>query len=220
MRELVLHVPVHVGGHDIMFFCSHRPTMPQLLRPTRQWLLQPVPHGIRIAGLALCGRHSAACPALAMPRDLLLMPASQLQNIRRLDLWDAPCPDFPPMPRLTHLTVTCEPDPAHAMLPLRSLTMLQGLEIHGIGSCPSLSSLSRLTRLVLGSHPLPAEGAPAGPAVPPVYQASADLPQVLKVCHASSILLPPTSALACQILSHMLQGPSSSKISGPELGLP
>ena len=150
MQELMLHVPVHVGPQDIIFCLVRRVTMPQLLRPTRQWLLPPVPRGIRIKGLALCGGHSAACPAAAMPRDLLLMPTSQLRTIRRLDLWDAQCPEFPPMARLSDLTMSFEPVAAHAMLPLPKLTMLEALAIHGVDSCPSLSSLSRLTRLVLG----------------------------------------------------------------------
>ena len=72
MGELVLHVPMNVGGHEGDFsLCRQVP---------RQWLLQPVPHGIRIAGLALCGRHSATRPAAAMPKDLFLMPMSQLQT--------------------------------------------------------------------------------------------------------------------------------------------
>ena len=185
MRELVLHMPVLVGDDVSAFpvsFCFHDIPRPQLLPPTKQWLLQPVPHGLRIAELALCGQRRAACPSLAMPQDLILLPPSQLQNIQRLALWDAQCPDLPPMPRLTHLAMSFEPVAAHAALPLPSLNMLEVLEIHGADSCPSLSSLSRLTRLVLVSHPLP-----AGPTRPPVYRASADLSQVLKVCYILNV---------------------------------
>ena len=70
MRELVLNVPVNMYAFP---------------PPTRQWLLQPVPHGLRITGLALFG-HSAAYPAAAVPQDLLLMQISQLEDIQHLEL--------------------------------------------------------------------------------------------------------------------------------------
>ena len=119
------------------------------------------------------------------------------------------------MPRLTHLTMSFEPVAAHAALPLLSLTMLEVLAIHGVDSCPSLSSLSRLTRLVLVSHPLP-----VGPSRPPVYRASADLSQVLKVCYIFNVAAIHKRLWPCQTLSHMLPGSSSITSSGPELGLP
>ena len=87
MRELVLHMPVLVGGDVSAFpvsFSFHDVPMPQLLPPTRQWLLQPVPHGLRIAELALCGQRRAACPSLAILQDLVLLPPSQLRSIQRL----------------------------------------------------------------------------------------------------------------------------------------
>lgn len=138
MQELVLHVPVNtlVPAPDAVS------TSPWLPYPTRQWLLQPVPRSLRIAGLALCGKHSAARPAMAMPWDLFHMQMSQLQNIQCLDLWNAQCPDFPPMPRLSRLTMSHEPVTGHAMLPLPKLTMLEVLFIQGVDHCPSLSCLS------------------------------------------------------------------------------
>ena len=82
MQELVSHVPVNtlVPAPDAVS------TSPWLPYPTRQWLLRPVPRSLRIAGLALCGSHSAARPAMAMPWDLFHMQMSQLQNIQCLDL--------------------------------------------------------------------------------------------------------------------------------------
>ena len=128
-----------------------------------------------------------------MFRDLFLMPTSQLQNIQRLDLFDAQCPDSHAQADTPDHVISAYSSPC--MLPLSSLTMLEELVIHGIDSCPSLSSLSKLNRLVLVSHLLPTGSGHPGP---PVYQASADLymSQTLKVCLASSILLPPTSAFA------------------------
>ena len=108
MRELILHVPVQVGCCRPQ--CSLPATRSRRFCLTRLWLLQPAPHDIRIAGLALCGEHYGACPAAAVPQDLLLMQTSQLQNIQRLEVRDAQCPDFPPMPRLTHLTMSFEPE--------------------------------------------------------------------------------------------------------------
>ena len=183
MEELVLHVPVNARAPAF----DMGSTCPWLLFPTGQWLLQPVPHGIRIARLALCGRHSAARPAAAMPRDLLLMQASQLQNIQRLDLWDAQCPDFPPMPRLTCLTLSFEAVTAHAMLPLPNLTVLEVLVIQGIGSCPSLSCLSRLTRNSLSANHLSGST---------MYPVSADVLQSIKVCNACSAMSVCTDAFA------------------------
>ena len=76
------------------------------------------------------------------------MQKTQLQNIKRRDLWDAQCPDIPPMPRLTHLFVSFANE-AVAMLHLSKFTLLQVLVIRGVNSCPSLSCLSRLTGLSL-----------------------------------------------------------------------
>ena len=84
------------------------------------------------------------------------------------------------MSRLSDLTMLFEPVAAHAMLPFPKRTQLEVLCIHGVDHCPSLSLLSRLTRLELTSHALSG---------PPVYQASADMSQVIEVCHASSTLL-------------------------------
>ena len=91
-------MPVHVGGWG-----RHRGSgyLPRLLSPTRQWLLQPVPHGIRISGLLLLGNHDPVCPTAAMPWDLCVMQASQLQNIQCLDIGTLsaqtylPCPHCP-----------------------------------------------------------------------------------------------------------------------------
>ena len=186
MRELVLHVPVNVGRCELQ---GSRPsTRHWHLRPPRQWLLQPVPHGICIRSLALSGRHCAACPAAAaMPQDLFLMQTSQLQNIQGLLLQDAQCPDFPTMPRLTHLRMSCEPVATQAVLPLPSLPMLEVLTLEGVSKCPSLSCLSRLTSLSLTGCYLSG---------PPVYSASADILQIIKVCHACSCLCPCTGAFA------------------------
>ena len=115
-----------------------------------------------------------------MPRDLVLMQASQLQGILRLELHDAQCPDFPPMPSLTQLTMSFQPDTAHPMLPLPKLTMLEALTIQGVSSCPSLGCLSRLTRLLLINRPR------SGPTR---YPASADILQSIKVCNACSPLV-------------------------------
>ena len=101
------------------------------------------------------------------------MPPSQLQNIQSIKLWNIHCQDFPPMPRLSQLTMSYEPAVGHAMLPLPKLTMLEELSIRGVDHCPSLSGLARLTVLKLVGRLLP-------------NQASADIPQDLKVCHASS----------------------------------
>ena len=79
---------------------------------------------------------------MAMPWDLFHMQMSQLQNIQCLDLWNAQCPDFPPMPRLSRFTMSHEPVTGHAMLPLPKLTMLEVLFIQGVDHCPSLSCLS------------------------------------------------------------------------------
>ena len=140
MGELVLHVPVTVESDQAA---------------TRQWLLQPVPHGLRIASLALGWRRDVAGPAAAMPQDLLLMQTSRLQNIQDLELQDAQCPDFPPVPRLTELTMSFRPSKAHPMFPLPKLTVLEALAIEGVSSCPSLTCLSRLTRLSLTAQSQP-----------------------------------------------------------------
>ena len=98
------------------------------LRLCRQWLLQPVPHGLRISGLTLnqYHLHIPICPTAAVPQYLCLMQASQLQDIQSLDIRDAQCPDLPPMPSLTYLFMSFEPLAAHAMLPLPNLTQLEG----------------------------------------------------------------------------------------------
>ena len=62
------------------------------------------------------------------------------------------------------------------MLPLPKVTMLEDLFIRDVAHCPSLSGLSRLTSHRLVGQPLSS-------------QASADIPQGLKVCHTSSTLL-------------------------------
>ncbi len=102
------------------------------------------------------------------------MQKSQLQNTQGLELQDAQCLDLPPMPRLLRLTMSFEPDAAQAVLPLPKLNMLEVLSIDGVSSCPSLSCLSRLTRLSLTINL-------SGPILHP---ASADLSQGVKVCHA------------------------------------
>ena len=175
MQELVSHVPVSAGVPAFHVIT----TSPQPPYPTRQWLLQPTPHGLRIAGLALCGGHSAACPAGAMPQDLFLMPTSQLGNIQCLELWNSQCPDFPPMPRLSELTMSFESVTGNAMLPLPKLTTLEVLNIRGVDHCPSLSCLTGLTVLRLTGHSLSGQLG---------YQASADIHQGLRVCHAFSTL--------------------------------
>ena len=83
------------------------------------------------------------------------------------------------MPRLSHLIMSFKPATGHATLPLPRMTMLQVLSIQGVTRYPSLSCL-RLIRLELTSQPLSG---------PPLHQASADVPQRLKVCHASPTLL-------------------------------
>ena len=122
-----------------------------------------------------------------MPRDLFLMPALQLQNLKSLLLQDAQCPDIPPMSSLTYLRMSCEPAATQTMLPLPSLPMLEVLTLDGVGSCPSLSCLHRLTRLSLTGRYL------SGPAV---YPASAHILQIIKVCHACSSLFLCTGAFA------------------------
>ena len=82
MQELVLHVPVSVRVPAPIVSQWH-------LYPTRQWLLQPVPRGLRIAGLALRAGHGPDYPAAAVPQDLFSMQPSQLQNIQRLELWNS-----------------------------------------------------------------------------------------------------------------------------------
>ena len=141
---------------------------------------------------ALRGWHSVDGTVLPAqqrrcPRDLLLMQASQLQNIQRLDLWDAQCPDFPLMPRLTCLTLSFEAVTAHAMLPLPNLTVLEVLVTQGIGSCPSLSCLSRLTRNSLSANHLSGST---------MYPVSADVLQSIKVCNACSAMSVCTDAFA------------------------
>ena len=106
------------------------------------------------------------------------MQTKQLHNIQRLDLWAAECPDFPPMPRLTHLTMSFEPVTAHAKLPLPSLTMLEVLTIWGADSWPSLGCLRRLTRLSVISR-----------CFPYVPTLSADVLQSIQVCPACSTFL-------------------------------
>ena len=173
MRELVLHVPVEVDP-------SQPASRAWLSRPTRQWLLQPVPHGLRIAGLALYGRQCAACPAAAMPQDLVLMQTPQQKNIQHLELQDAQCPDLPPMLSLSQLSMSFMPDTALAVLPTPKLTMLEVLNLIGVRSCPSISCLSRLTRLSWAGRNL------SGSTVSP---ASADILQSIKVCNACSTML-------------------------------
>ena len=199
-------MPVHVGswarhGHWNLRLCRH-------------WLLQPVPHGLRISGLTLIGNHTNApiCPTAAVPQDLCLMQASQLQDIQLLDIRDAQCPDLPPMPSLSYLIMCFEPLAAHAMLPLPRLTQLEVLCIQGVDNCPSLSCLSRLTRLELSSHSLP-----GGATVP--GGASADISQGIKVCHAPLTLLLPTAGIASRRLGHA-SGLATVESSGPELDLP
>lgn len=141
---------------------------------------------------ALRGWHSVDGTVLPAqqrrcPRDLLLMQASQLQNIQRLDLWDAQCPDFPLMPRLTCLTLSFEAVTAHAMLPLPNWTVLEVLVTQGIGSCPSLSCLSRLTRNSLSANHLSGST---------MYPVSADVLQSIKVCNACSAMSVCTDAFA------------------------
>ena len=82
------------------------------------------------------------------------MEMSQLQNIQRLNLQDAQCPDVPPLPRLTQLSMSFVPDAAQAVLPLPNLMMLEVVSIHGVSTCPSLSCLSRLTMLSLSGSNL------------------------------------------------------------------
>ena len=81
------------------------------------------------------------------------------------------------MPRLSQLSMSFEPDAAQPMLPLPKLTMLEVLDLDGVSSCPSLTCLSRLTRLSLTGGIL---------SEPPVYAASADILQSIKVCDACS----------------------------------
>ena len=166
MRELVLHVPVNVDASP---------------PPTRQWLLQPVPHGLRIEGLALFG-HSAAYPAAAVPQDLLLMQSSQLEDIQHLELHGAQRPDLPPMPKLSELRLSFVQDTALQVLPNPTLMMLEVLKLHNVSSCPSLGCLSRLTRLSL-------TGGPPGPVSIGIWQS-------FKVCNACSLMFVCTDAIA------------------------
>ena len=187
MRELVLHVPVNVGRYMNSRAVS-LPPCTGTCGPPRQWLLQPVPPGIRIRHLTLCGRHCAACPAgAAMPRDVFLMQTSQLQNVQSLLLQDAQCPAFPPMPRLTHLRTSWEPAATQTWLPLPIPPMLEALTLEGVSSCPNSSCLSGLTRLSLTGRHLSG---------PPVSPASADILQVIKVCPACPSLFLCTDAVA------------------------
>ena len=61
-------------------------------------------------------------------------------------------------------------------VPLPNLTMLEVLELDGVSCCPSLSCLSRLTRLSLTGNPSELT----------MYTASANILQSIKVCDACS----------------------------------
>ena len=208
MRDLLLHVPVNVGL-PALNVDTQSTTSSGYPQPTKTWLLRPVPHGIRIAGLTLCGRRRAVYPALAMPQDLSLMQMSQLLGIQRLELWEAECPVLPSMPRLTQLEMLFQPGTGLATLPLPRLTMLRVLTIWGADTWPSLSSLSRLTRLSLIApyHTGPTE-----------YRASADLSQLIEVrapqsCCCPQVLSPQHTS------SHVPPGSFSVEIFCAELGL-
>ena len=115
------------------------------------------------------------------------MQTSQLQNIQRLDVQDAQCPDFPPMPKLSQLSLSFQPGAAQPVLPLPNLTMLEVLELDGVSCCPSLSCLSRLTRLSLTGR---------NPSQLAVYTASADILQSIKVCDACCPMFVCTNAIS------------------------
>ena len=121
------------------------------------------------------------------PRSCHSCQCHSYMGIQRLELWEAECPDFPLMPRLTQLTVSFESVTGHAMLPLHGLTTLEVLTIWAAHILPSLSCLSRLTKLSLMG--------PYHSGSPQNSQASPDLSQAIKVRHA------PKSCCCPQVLS-------------------